>query len=221
MKITHKHKILGIPFEKELQNSKEVCFWFSKIDKEVRFSYVNNPKNAKKFHLYLISDAMPNIGEWVINISRDNIFKVAKEHLQFWEDDTHKIVKKIIASTNKELGLPDFTPDFKQVFCNNSWITEVEVEYENHMISWETVYDEEFGECQDPVYQEIIKIDSNNFVFVDKITETQEEKKFWNKDEVTELMRSAWNAKDTEYQKNSDRSYHPHFFEWVKNNPLH
>lgn len=222
MKITHNHRIVLLSANDKKKDLQEVCLWVSKgITEKLSYSYVHDTSLAKKVHLYLLSDEELQENDWALNIYQNRLFKVTKEIFELWEDDTHKIVKKIIASSNEELGLPDFTPDFKQVFCNNSGITEVQVEYERHLVGWDTVYDEQFGECQDPVYQEIIKIDSNNFVFVDKITETQEEKKYWNKDEVMELMRTAWNAKDTEYQKNSERSYHPHFFEWVKNNPLH
>jgi len=149
--------------------------------------------NWKPQHIYILSDEEIYPDEYFLILHSN---KISKNHYN------HKLIKsggnKIIASTNPELNLPTPSHSFVKKFCELGGIEEVMVEYkEFHPIgSGSTLF-----------------IKDDNTITIKKVKES------WNEEEVRELMRIAWNAKDIEYQKAG--MFLPeciHFAKWIEQN---
>lgn len=84
------------------------------------FKGVYQPK-----HLYVISnDDRMTLGEdWVYNTNTDTIYQLK------WVPKDNDILRKVIASTNKSLGLPRPSQGFINKYCEIGGFDEVMVEY--------------------------------------------------------------------------------------------
>lgn len=126
-------------------------------------------------NLYIVSDEKFNEGDWIL--ADNNVIKLNK-------GDNYNMLyhcKKIVASTDKSLNLPEPSPEFIKKFVEEynkgNLITYVNVDFIFNTTN------EDWSKR--PVQLEGFytpKMDKNNFITITKIKES------WNKDEIKELF---------------------------------
>ena len=78
-------------------------------------------------HLYIISDDKIEEGDWVIETSNSNALE---QFADYSLNQKSMGCKKIIATTDSELKLPQIPQSFIEEYCRKGGIDEVDVEYE-------------------------------------------------------------------------------------------
>lgn len=141
-------------------------------------------------HLYLITDEEIREGDWIIDgkINRNNhtIFQIRKEQVHAYNkiakimnESTlkHFIVKKIVASTDLSLGLPDIPASFLQEYVkSNGKIDKVGLETE-YLNGWSKLLVEK---ANDPIgLHTRLKLTDKNEVIVHADTDN------WNLDTIS------------------------------------
>lgn len=154
----------------------------------------------KSQHLYITSDKEIKEGDWCIQ--NDNyLCKITCN-----QDRTQQGLKKIIATTDKSLGLPTVSDGFIKKFIERynagNPITEVMVEYEEYPI---TTYGMSDGE---PETDTRLKVDKDNCITIKAVKES------WTREEVSTIIH---NICGTMYKANT--LYAPHTVQkWIDQN---
>lgn len=165
-------------------------------------------KNRNTNHLYYFDPVVAHEGQylcflsdeeikgdnWCYNIKDNSIFQA------IWILKAPENFRKIIASTDPSLNLPRPSDSFIKKYCELGGIENVMVEYE------------EFVSQVDQLCYLRLKVAPDNSITIKGV------KNMWNREEVIELMRKAWNAKDIQYQQNHIVSEHIHFMKWIETN---
>lgn len=169
-------------------------------------------KSAIPQHLYIISDDEIKQGDYFLADNR--ISQSSNNGIPNWvlckcikvkntwiycdeipgEGHNGDWCKKIIATTDSSLNLPQpsqqFIEKYIESYNKDEIITNVLVEYDNLWTGYETVYDEEFGDCQEKAYESFIKTNSkNNTITIKKVKDN------WNREEIFALITTFNNAK--------------------------
>jgi len=142
-------------------------------------------------HLYILSDEKIKVGDWYYNPT-DNQF--GQPHIEKCEFDheakaclEEPVCKKIIASTNKLLGLPELSQKFVELFVSEfkkgNVIKDVMVEY-NGLTSMDEMLIKEYNISKNSLLEaSSLKINSeDNTIITKKVKDT------WNKKEIEELL---------------------------------
>jgi len=82
-------------------------------------------------HLYILSDDKIEVGDYFIRDGENIVIKfeiVVEGDLEYVQ--THSVFKKIIATTDRSLGLPTVSKGFIQKYCELEGINEVLVKYD-------------------------------------------------------------------------------------------
>jgi len=86
---------------------------------------------SKFYHLYITTDDEIKEGDWFIDLRDNNLYSedlyVAKTKSEI--ELANRIGKKIIATTDPELNLPQPSKEFIEEYCRAGGIDEVDVEY--------------------------------------------------------------------------------------------
>ena len=180
--------------------------------KEYLVTHFNSNDRFKTQHLYILSDEEIKVGDWYFDECLDKPRKCITDNKEYWA--VRKNYKKIIATTDKSLELPEPPPEFIDKFIREynkgNVIQNVMVEYDayNRSTTWE--YDE----------SEIIelKVDKNNYITITR------EKESWSREEVIEFVYKVLKAAGKEIKAEMvDISTHPHIIftgvdEWIEEN---
>ena len=164
-----------------------------------------NPSRFRGYELYFLSDEPIKEGDWYID---ESVFKGAIYQMKHskWGDEGQGNCKKIIATTDKSIILPERFPSFTYLpqpsqsfiekfvdeYNRGNVITEVMVEYEG-ICSNCSEYHEDSILCSDrdgfdtKVEPFRLKVSKNNIITIRKTKES------WNRDEVIQLMEKAIN----------------------------
>ena len=170
------------------------------------FDHTKNFTHTNKQHLYILSDDKTKEGDWCIQLTLggyvENLVKVG-------ENDTSKLRKKIVATTDTSLiigrlihtencqfldekefvqkSLPQpsqqFIEKYAESYNSGKPIEEVEVEYEMCETYRMDECNSRFHCCENP---DKLKINPNNTI------NTKLVKDYWTRDEVHNLMMQAW-----------------------------
>ena len=82
-------------------------------------------------HLYLVSDEEIKEGDWFVSLKIKGIYKANPENVKTLSNYKVEYIHKIIATTDKSLGLPLVNHDFIEAYVKAEGnINEVMVEYE-------------------------------------------------------------------------------------------
>lgn len=175
-------------------------------------------------YLYLLSDEEIKEGDWFIGKDLDGCNYVLKcdsiKDAYCYTDNKAKggygIVKKIIASNNPSLNLPQFPSSFLEEYVkryNSKKSLEVEVKYESY---WEDYHGRETNEESDFCYNlNRLKVNPDNTISI----LFKEEKKY-SRSEVEELCGKAFDAGEAYRTGSCERfkQIHPNKYEWIKEN---
>ena len=205
-------KVVMLPTNEKAVNTKEYqlllsnsLFWTSKIEIE-RYSegwfFLNNSSNPnscaitvpnvenfKHQHLYIISDDEIKLFDWVYN-NKENIVEqiTSKTQLIFVleENKENQTFKKIIATTDASLGLPQpsqqFIEKYIEEYNKGNVITDVLVEYQTKL---EWTYSHSGNRIQEES-NPFLKINhKDNTITIKKVKDS------WNREEVIILLEKA------------------------------
>jgi len=127
-------------------------------------------------HLYILSDEIPNEGDWCLNSYDNQIwqYRTSPCPLPYWGNkDT---LTKIIATTDTSLGLPQPSQEFLELYCKRynkgTLIMDVMVEYEQ----W-TVF---HGEHNNTPTKTTLKVNPDNTINIKPIKDS------WSREEVNQ-----------------------------------
>lgn len=148
-----------------------------------------NNKDLTKRHLYITSDEEIKEGDWFLSMFSNHILYNVKSDNN---DDYPNVsgYKKIIATTNKSLGLPEpsigFIKKFIERYNAGNPITEVTVDYEEDYIAACNIPASEClikqsinGDCEGCKYCAVnLKVDKNNCITITAVKDS------WTKEEV-------------------------------------
>lgn len=150
-------------------------------------------------HLYICSDDNIKEEDYFYDMVKVRKCKgISMEYIDFEDGgfcSRPSICKKIIATTDKSLNLPEIPEQFLKEFCKKNGIWEVEVEYEYYKKCMEcnTEYDISVNECNKTHNcdeQSIFIFDrlklNNNTINIKTIKQT------WTRDEVEQLLHKAF-----------------------------
>lgn len=161
--------------------------------------------SAKYQHIHILSDEKIEDGDWCINTN----LKISEPFIKDFKFDSNDVwYKKIIASTDKSLNLPEPSPTFINKFVDEynkgNIIKLVNVEYKfittNEDWSKQPVQLDGYDK---------IKTDKNNFITITKIKDS------WNKQEIIDII---MNFAD-EFVANTDTAYKKREInEWIETN---
>ena len=207
MSMFKRAEVVMLPTNQKVINTKEYqlllsasLFWTSKIEIE-RYTegwfFLKNSSNYNSCaitipnvglfrhqHLYIISDDEIKLFDWVYN-NKENIVEqiTSKTQLIFVleENKENQTFKKIIATTDASLGLPQpsqqFIEEFVEEYNEGNTIEWVDVEY--ICVGYDTSV-----EGNPNIF--IPKVNSKNEIFIRKIKDS------WNREEVIDLCRKAF-----------------------------
>jgi hypothetical protein len=145
--------------------------------------YVTNGDGLHPQHLYITSDEEIKEGDWVYSEGLHYVFQVLVFPL------SAKDAKKIIATTDTSLNLPQpsqqLIEKYIEEYNKGNQIKEVMVEYETTQITKQ----EWFQEAPYRVKYDVntLKVKSDNTITIRKTKDS------WNREEVRELCRLAYN----------------------------
>jgi hypothetical protein len=135
-----------------LTTNKESDIWESKHGRlHYQEANFNDPDECKNQHLYIISNEEIKEGDWCINTNKDTILQInnitsSTQGLEYW--------KKIIATTDPSLNLPQLPESFIQAYIKayneGNPITEIALEMEEGLHKGEEIdksYPKEFIEA--------------------------------------------------------------------------
>ena len=80
-------------------------------------------------HLYITSDDKIEVGDWYIDTQTNTVYR-CDSHKESLSTDDFDEFKKIIATTDSELKLPQIPQSFIEEYCRKGGIDELDVEYE-------------------------------------------------------------------------------------------
>lgn len=171
-----KSKVVMLPTEKAT-----ILYKFEETNKLIFSNHPNQHELATPQHLYFLSDEKIEKGDWVYN----PIYKTVYQWIENADVRFDKInAKKIIATTNKSLGLPGPSKGFLEVYVDayneGKKIEEVLVEMEDFgEEDW--VGDDYTGE---PIWRHDwrIKVKPDNTITIKKVKDS------WSKEEIIELF---------------------------------
>jgi len=176
-----------------------------------------NPKLPfEGHHLYILNDEEVKEGDYIIDFGAYKtplLFCVRhSSDLTYLNHETKKgiTIFKIIATTDTSLNLPLIPDDFIQAFCENNGEMH-EVIIENELISDNKEY--KYPEILEINYNVLtkLKITSNNTIIIKPHKET------WTREEVIQLLRSAWRASYTYYMPKFTYDF-DNTNKWIDNN---
>lgn len=179
----------------------DYCLWGNKLYHKNGVDY---PFNLATFqHFYVISDEKIKQGDWYID-DCNQIRQSVTSNREYWAVRTN--YKKIIATTNKDLGLPQLQQEFILQYVNDynkgNTINKIEVEYEEVIISKTEWFQEAPYVCKYDVI--IIKVNPDNTINIKPI------KSNFSREEVIDLINKfSYENCDDAYQKND---------KWIKEN---
>ena len=136
-------------------------------------------------HLYLTSDEEIREGDYYYSLTADAWFKQGR--LSF-TNPNERLCKKIIASTDTSLGVPQLSTAFIEKYISEynkgNIIEMVMVEYFKIHVGWEPDYsfEDEGIEGSKETYQFIPKVSKDNTITISKVKDS------WNREEVIELL---------------------------------
>ena len=192
-----KSRVVMLPTNEEVTDLSGGRLWIN-INKELKISKPNMlcPGPEEYQHLYFLSDEEIKVGDWCICSDYRNSYqklgKVShvgspgnfKNTIQIGGNtDLHigrenlNYCKKIIATNDKLLGLPQPSKEFLEAYVKayneGNQITEVMVEYN---ILNKGYSDEPYQECN------VLKVKSDNTISIRKVKDS------WNREEVIKLL---------------------------------
>lgn len=165
-------------------------------DKSLQYftnEYWSNPDLTKR-HIYILSDEEIKVGDWCYSALL-SIF----QYLNNSEPTTN--CYKIIATTDKSLGLPEPPPGFPSVFVREYNKGNV---IENVMVEYE--YNKLYPMVQNNNIQ--LKINKNNYITITKVEDS------WNREEVINLLYLFGSRME---DRNDIRPYY-RYEEWIEEN---
>lgn len=213
-----KSKIVMLPTEKASQIQRKnnlICSTgltqqdIYRIPKEGTLNYYSAPikyednQYWKSQHLYFLSDEEIKAGDWAINIENKSVNYPFQFDFEFIENGYKNFIKKIIASTDPLLNLPRPSDSFIKKYCELGGIENVMVEY-----TGEYYYSNE-------IFPLTVKVAPDNTITIKAVKDS------WNREEVIELMRKAWNASSEEsgcLQPSYEGPDPIEFDEWIETN---
>ena len=80
-------------------------------------------------HLYITSDDKIEVGDWYIDTQTNTVYR-CDSHKESLSTDDFDEFKKIIATTDSKLKLPQPSQSFIEEYCRKGGIDELDVEYE-------------------------------------------------------------------------------------------
>lgn len=193
-----KVKVVMLPTNEKAPNH-DYLFLYKPSNRLVKDGFVQN--------LYFLSDEKIKEGDWIYD--EDNgVVKIEHKYQLSNINVFRKDCKKIIATTDKSIILPERFPSFTYLpqpsqsfiekfveeYNKGNVITEVMVEYENYYAS---------GALQPNLWQ--LKISKDHTITIRKVKDS------WNRDEVRELLITA-------YSKGRTNILLREFNEWLKEN---
>ena len=141
-------KVIMLPTEKES------CIHANKFKTdsgyEYKLTYHDVPSKCKNDglcsgnqHLYITSDDKIEAGDWCLFFWDGNkegeLGQIGSEPQQYFPENGHtlnKNLRKIIATTDSELKLPQIPQSFIEEYCRKGGIEYVDVEYDYGMVAW-------------------------------------------------------------------------------------
>lgn len=151
-----------------------------KEDNKIKFQ--RGEYNLNGFNLYILSDEEIKEGGWVL-LPNGDINKMSPTDMIHYLDSQSKATKKIIASTDKTLNLPEpsnsFIQKYIEAYNKKEKITKVMVEYESICT---------LLPCNihpNGLFEERLKVDKNNQITITKVKDS------WTREEVIEILRNA------------------------------
>ena len=164
-------------------------------------------------HLYFTSDEEIKEGDWILDTRTGRIAQNINTCIKKFND----AIKKIIASTDTSLGLPQPSTAFIEKYiseCNKGNIIErVMVEYLKIHVGWEPDYsfEDEGIEGSKETYQFIPKVSKDNTITISKVKDN------WNRNEVIEFTeRYTRMVQEKEIQLNAYKAIHNQ--NWINKN---
>ena len=164
-------------------------------------------------HLYFTSDEEIKEGDWILDTITGRIAQNINTCIKKFND----AIKKIIASTDTSLGLPQPSTAFIEKYiseCNKGNIIErVMVEYLKIHVGWEPDYsfEDEGIEGSKETYQFIPKVSKDNTITISKVKDN------WNRNEVIEFTeRYTRMVQEKEIQLNAYKAIHNQ--NWINKN---
>lgn len=166
-------------------------------------------------HLYFTSDEAIREDDLCLDIETNEILRASK--MDTIPRNRGQINKKIIASTDTSLGLPQPSTAFIEKYiseCNKGNIIErVMVEYLKIHVGWEPDYsfEDEGIEGSKETYQFIPKVSKDNTITISKVKDN------WNRNEVIEFTeRYNRMVQEKEIQLNAYKAIHNQ--NWINKN---
>lgn len=151
-------------------------------------------------HLYILSDEKINEGDWCMCDDRMSIYEDPKYfvgkcksifngwiHVIDGQGENPDWTKKIIASTDKNLNLPEPSPQFVEKYVEEynkrNFIDNVDVLFQTDWNPETIMCMEGYGDNPDKhPYVPKPKVDKNNYITITKIKDS------WSKDELTQII---------------------------------
>lgn len=140
---------------------------------------LHNNKNStiSYFHLFITSDEEIKEGDWFIN--EHGQFSICSKHLENWLKNNQSSLKKIIATTDTSLNLPQIPQQFIEKYIEEynkgNVIDKVEVEY--------NLIEEPGNTPNDRKYDELIlKVSPDNTINIKPIKDN------WSREEVIKIL---------------------------------
>lgn len=149
-------------------------------------------------HLYFLSDEEIKEGDWKYNPTLNHIVR----HIIYSDGD-----KKIIASTDKSLGLPRPSDKFIQKYCELGGIDSVMIEYEYKRSKKAFFY----------LHNEL-ELDSTLKVAPDNTITIKSVKDSWNRAEMFEFAKRAYDEGYENGYGGSDYAGGKYRDEWIEEN---
>ncbi len=153
-------------------------------------------------HLYFTSDEAIREDDLCLDIETNEILRASK--MDTIPRNRGQINKKIIASTDTSLGLPQpstaFIDKYITEYNKGNIIEMVMVEYFKIHVGWEPDYsfEDEGIEGSKETYQFIPKVSKDNTITISKVKDS------WNREEVIELIKSAVGESHDFSRENND-----------------
>ena len=165
-------------------------------------------------NLYFTSEEEIREGDYYYSLTADAWFKQGR--LSF-TNPNERLCKKIIASTDPSLGLPQPSTSFIEKYIseynNGNIIEKVMVEYLKIHVGWEPDYsfEDEGIEGSKETYQFLPKVSKDNTITISKVKDS------WSREEVIEFAeRYARMVQEKEIQLNAYKSIHNQ--NWINKN---
>jgi len=170
-------------------------------------------QHKSSHHLYIISDDKIEAGDWCLFFWDGNkegeLGQIGSEPQQYFPENGHtlnKNLRKIIATTDSKLKLPQPSQSFIEEYCRKGGIDEVDVEYEKY-------HDGNFiNDGKTHAFTALLRpeVSNDNTINIHPIKDT------YTRDEVEQLCVSAYEDGFYEGTKKDSPCKDPVF--WLKEN---